>query len=795
MEDITKMNNSNSGGSDGGAKGIVAKYIRLSAIGVALAAASIKTVAAPMLEEVIVTAQKRAENMQDVPVAVSALSADALADIGFRDVADLEAQIPSLVVSLTNDPMGTALRIRGIGNEGNIPTFESATALFIDGAFRSRAGLGLGDLVDVQSIEVLKGPQSTLHGKNASAGLIAITTKGPTQNLEAMLEYTSGSESLRQIRAYVSGPLTDRVSGRFSFQDTRRDHLIENLSGLDADNQNGYAVRGQLRFELSEYLTSRLIVGLVDRDMDTQFGDVENSELHERIILEAGGTVKNNTPNDRIVDYDRNLNYKQDANDIILNVEYQKDNFTFTSISSYDDYVADALYDSVEQISLSIASFNDYQKGRSLSQEFRFEYNPTDNLFWLNGIFAYKNEFIRGKDDRPEFTTDEDIMDYGGAVLAAAVSGGSTVIGLPSPILGSPGDAGHYDIKQNSTALGVFSKVDYYVGEAFQLSAGVRYSWEEKTADLRQFNTTATGCEGFEDNIICAVSPNGEDYADKLDWSAVTGKFNLSYFPSDAVMMYASYSTGFKAGGFSLQYGSVEPATRPFDKEQVANVELGIKSEFWNNRARVNAALFHSVYEDYQSASFVGLVFVVNNAKEVVSDGLEVDSTFVLTENLTATLNMAYIDGRFEEYDGGQCYYGRESDAQFGQCTLDGQSLFQTPKRSASLGLAYNKPIFKGDFYSRIDVRSVSEANNSAELDPRHVQDGFTTTNLRIGWRNSVADISFWAKNITGRVYFTARAPGNIAGAVDKATNSPEGTYQSFSGQPRTLGATLRMYY
>ena len=186
---------------------------------------------AAQLEEVIVTAQKRAEDMQTVPVSVSALTADQLADIGFNDISDIAAQVPSLIVLTNISPLATTFRIRNIGNAGNIPNFEPATGLFIDGAFRSRSGIGMGDLVDVSSVEVLKGPQSTLHGKNVTAGVISVATQGPTENFEAMAEVSFGSDNLKQIKAYVSGPFSDSVAGRLSIVDTGRSELIDNAAG------------------------------------------------------------------------------------------------------------------------------------------------------------------------------------------------------------------------------------------------------------------------------------------------------------------------------------------------------------------------------------------------------------------------------------------------------------------------------------------------------------------------------------------------------------------------------------
>lgn len=770
-----------------------------------LAAALLQTAplraASVQLEEVIVTAQKREENMQDVPVAVSAISSEDLDNIGFNDIADIAAQVPSLIVLTNLSPLSTTFRVRNIGNAGNIPTFEPATGLFIDGAFRSRSGMGIGDLTDVQSIEVLKGPQSTLHGKNVTAGVISVRTKGPTTEFEAMTELSLGSDSLRQLKASVSGPLTESLAARLSIVDTRRDDLLENVAGPDSDNQRSLAIRGQLRADFSDAFSARLVLGYGKKDMRPLSGDVFLSAASRQVITDAGGTLTlPNDAADRRVEYSDKITFESDSKDLVLTLQYERDDFSFTSITSYDDYESlNGIHD-VEQMSLLVADFNDAQNGRSFSQELRFASNDGVFFNWLLGAFYYANVFERGDPDLPEFIAQADIEPYGDAVADQLISRGVLPIGLlpaTAPVLGVEGDRGDYDIQQDTKSLGLFGKLDFSFTESWQVSAGLRYSYEEKRGQVVQTATLSPlGCvPPLNTNLICAVTPDGNNFDKTDDFDAITGSLSSSYFFRDDTMLYLSASTGFKAGGFSLQNGTATDESRPFGEERVTNLEVGFKSEFWNRRARLNMAAFHTQYKDFQNASFVGLVFVINNAELVTVDGIEIDSTVILTEWLSANFNLAYIDTIFDEYEGGQCFYGKQPDNALGQCDLSGQHLPTASEVKGNLALNASFPLFGGDLYSRLDYLYTSEANTSASLDPRFDQDATHFTNVRIGWRDVRWDAALWVKNLTDKVQITQAAPANIHSAVDRTLASPVGSYQAFTNPPRSWGVTGRYYF
>ncbi|WP_295873293.1 TonB-dependent receptor [uncultured Zhongshania sp.] len=746
------------------------------------------------LEEVVVTAQKRSESLQDVPVAVSAIAGDDLLNSGFRDVGDIAAQVPSLIVTANDSPLSASFKIRRIGNEGNIPTFEPATALIIDGAFRSRSGLGLGDLVDVRSVEVLKGPQSTLYGKNAGAGVISVTTQGPVDDFEGMGELSLGSEGYQAAKASLNLPLTDSMAARFSFSGSQRDPMMDNLVGPDADDMDGYAIRGQLRYDFSDALTSRLILGHIVRDMHPQIGDTYNSPAQRSILENAGGPISNNDPKDRITEQHSRTNFELTSDDLVWSIDYAADGYSITSIIGYEDFDADIILDGVGQLPLNIITYNDRQAGSSFSHELRIASDSASDFSWLLGTFYYDNELERGDKDRPEFVLNEDVEEYGGAVAGA-------LFGLPGivdlPLLGVEGDYGDFFVQQDTKSLGVFGKLGRRIGESLELNLGLRYSDEEKTAAIQQSNQTSDSClpPFDETNFICTLTPNGNDFADKDDWTAVSGDVNISYFLSGGSMVYASYSRGFKSGGYSLEYGQASPDFRPFDEENITSYELGWKSELFDRRLRVNGALFTTEYEDYQNATFVSLFYSVNNAERVDVDGIEVDTTWLVSENLTASLNFAYIEAVYDEYSAGRCYYGRTPDNALGQCDLSGEGLPYAPELTSNLALTWEQPVGSGDLYARMDYRYVDEYNSSSELDPRHEQSDYTLTNVRLGWRNAQFDVAVWVQNLSDTTYVVQSGPSNVATSIDEAVGSEEGSYQNFLGTPRTFGLTVRSYF
>jgi iron complex outermembrane recepter protein len=778
----------------------------------AIAAASLQQVHAQtaeiVLEEVQVMARKQSEALQDVPIAVSAVTAEQARAAGIRDVADLTTLVPSLVVTSNSNPFNTSYRIRRIGNEGNIPDFEPDTGLFIDGGYRSRSGLGLGDLADIEQIEVLRGPQSTLYGRNVTAGAINVTTARPSQSFGAQAELTAGNDSLLGFRGFVTGGLTDTLSARLSLTGARRDPIADNLIGADSDDLNQYSARAQLLWEPTDALSIRLIGSHTDRDMKPQLADMfygprvsalvnavaanpaalgaaDGPALADGIINSGAQPILDNDPLNRSVQALAPLGFVQRSDDVSASLEYDLGAVTLTSITSYDTYDTTQSWNDAGQTGLDLVNYRDFQTGDTLSQELRLSSRASDTLSWLGGLYFYDNHFERGDQDRHEFTLGQAIDELGVAAGLASPT-------LPDvPVFGLPGDTGDFHEISDGHSYGAFAQSTWEATERLALTLGLRYTLEEKEVSL--VNTPFTTAPGALANLslpVRTLTPAGSSFALDDSWDAVTGTFSTVYHFTPDVMMYASAATGFKGGGYNGGFGNTPLAKRPFDSEDVTSYELGVKSEL-GERVRLNATAFLSDYQDFQSASFVGLQFLVNNAEKVRVQGLEADLTAKLSEGFSLDLSATYAEATYERYTQGSCYTGRTpDDALTGACDLSGQTLPFAPKLTATAGLQWQHSFNAGKLFSRLDGSWVGEQNVTSELDPNHgMQDAYGLMNFRLGWSRDTWEVFGWVRNLTDETYITQTAQSNLFASLQ------DGTYQNYLGSPRAYGITLLARY
>jgi outer membrane receptor protein involved in Fe transport len=760
------------------------------------------------LEEITVVSRKQSEPLQDVPMAISAITAEQVASAGIRDVADLTALVPSLVVTTNSNPFNTSYRIRRIGNEGNIPDFEPDTGLFIDGAYRSRSGLGLGDLADIEQIEVLRGPQSTLYGRNVTAGAISITTAAPSQVFGILGEVTAGNDGLVAVRSYVTGGITDSVSARLSVTGSKRDAIADNLIGEDSDSLEQYSVRGQLLFEPTDAWRIRLIASHVDRDMKPALADMfygagvtalvnatatnpaalgaaDGPALADGVINASARPILDNDPINRRVQALAPLEFTQQSDEAIASIEYSTDSFAVTSISSYDVYDIAQDWNDAGQTGLDLVNYRDVQSGETFSQELRVNSQSNGRARWLGGLYFYDNHFERGDKNRHEFTLGQAIDELGVAAGLASPT-------LPDvPVFGLPGDTGDFFEISDSRGYGAFAQSSVDATERLELTLGVRYTIEEKAVALTNTPfTTAPGQLAALSLPVRLLTPAGSSFALEDDWSAVTGTFNTVYHFTDDTMAYATVATGFKGGGYNGGFGNTPIAKRPFDSEDVISYELGTKSEL-GGRVRLNAAAFLSDYTDFQSASFVGLQFLVNNAETVRVKGLEADLTARLTQGLTFDVSATYAEATYEQYTQGSCRTGRTPDnLATGACDLSGETLPFAPKLTATAGLQWEHDVGRGQIFSRLDGTWTGDHNVTSELDPNHGrQDGYALANLRLGWRMPTLEITTWVRNLTDETYITQTAQSNLFASVQ------DGTYQNYLGPERSYGVTVMAKY
>jgi iron complex outermembrane recepter protein len=762
--------------------------------------------AAPALDEIVVTAQKREQSLQDVPMAVSALTSSMLRDAGVVSIQGVVALVPSLEVVTNDSPIDTAYRIRGVGSDADIPTFEPDVGLFVDGVYMVRSGLGIDELADIERIEVLKGPQSTLYGKNVTAGVVNVVTKAPSKSFEASLDSTvsslDGSKDAftYRISGSMSGPLSDRVRGRVTAVWYQQGTTVENLDpgGGNANSMKRYAARGLLDVDVAQDTLLRLSFARAEMPKSyatnpgLYYGPTSIAIGEQLGPLFGLGPCPVNDPNARIIC--ASAPYQTTAhNDLAAaTLTAPIGSNTLTSITAWTDYVSDNLEPDVSQVQAPIVStYDNQQKGTSFSQELRLASANDKTLEWLGGLYYLHTSLEWGNLGRtPTF------------VLGPAAPYVPLDPSLPPDIVvGQNGDVGYQNSQAYSDYAAVFGQATWHLSERFSLTGGLRRQDERKhdsvdaTSDVAPNPNPAYAGTPYEYlNLVTAVlsSPagNGTYRHDSDNW---TYSATANYQPTDGGSIYATYSHGSKAGGTNIGYGSATPAQRPFADETVNNIEAGAKFSLDDQRVRLAFAAFHTVYDQFQNAGFAGLQFLVNNAAKVTVNGLEADGTIAPVRGLTLNMGVTYLRAKYDTYLGGACYFGRAPDSlpdaggAFTACNLSGNTLPFAPDWRSTLGIQYEHATRLGALYGRADWQWSSDYHTNTNLDPRNIQDAYSLVNLRLGLRlDDGLDVSLFSNNLFNRTVIAQDAVANLIA---------DGSYQRYLANPREIGLTVRQKF
>jgi iron complex outermembrane recepter protein len=758
-------------------------------------------VAAPALEEIVVTAQKREQSLQDVPMAVSALPASLLRDAGVVSIQGVVALVPSLEVVTNDSPIDTAYRIRGVGSDANIPTFEPDVGLFIDGVYVVRSGLGIDELSDIDRIEVLKGPQSTLYGKNVTAGVVNVVTKSPSKSFEASLDSSvsalDGSKDALtyRISGSMSGPLSERVRGRVTAVWYQQGATVENLDpgGRNANNLKRYAARGLLDIDVTEDALLRMSFARAEMpksytmNPDLYYGPTAIAVGEQVGPFFGLGPCPVNDPNARVIC--ASAPYQTTAHNDLASATLTAPvgGNTFTSITAWSDYVSDSIEPDVSQVQAPIvSSYDNQQKGASFSQELRLSSPNGRILEWLAGLYYLHTSFEWGNLGRtPTF------------VLGAAAPFVPLDPSLPSDIvIGQNGDVGYQNSQAYSDYAAVFGQATWHLSEQFSLAGGLRRQDERKHNSVDAASNVApnpayAGTPFEFLNLLTAVisSPvaNGTYRHDSDNW---TYSATVNYKPADGGSIYATYSHGSKAGGTNIGNGNATPQERPFGDETVNSIEAGAKFNLVDQRVRLAFAAFHTVYDQFQNAGFAGLQFVVNNAERVTVNGLEADAALAPVQGLSVNAAATYLRAKYDTYLGGSCYFGRAPDSlpdptgAFTACNLSGSTLPFAANWRTTLGIQYEHATPVGALYGRADWQWSSDYHTNTNLDPRNIQSAYSLINLRLGLRlDDGFDVSLFSNNLFNRIVIAQDAVANLVG---------DSSYQRYLQNPREVGLTMR---
>ncbi|BFM17330.1 TonB-dependent receptor [Maricurvus nonylphenolicus] len=695
------------------------------------------------LEEIVVTAQKREESLQDVPISVSAMSGEKIAEVGIPGLQDFAAYIPNL--NITTTAISDVVSIRGI-QAGAQAGFELSVGTFSDGIYRGRSVQSRFSFLDVGMIEVLRGPQSTLFGKNTIGGALNIRSAAPTEEFEAEISafYEVEHDEL-EYKGYVSGPLNDQLRGRFAFQVRELDDGWVDNEGYNEQwpEVDEWAARGSLEWDAGE----NTLVKFKYEHGDWDNGGGPFDEISSLSATPAPGPVndfKTNVSNSGAPAMDRGSAaiFDGDTSEFALQVDHTLESgSTFTTILGYSEYEFDRLQD-VDFSSIPFLQFDEFEDYEQTSLEARLVSDRDDGFNYIVGIYYQDNELF----------TDA-LTAYNTAIISPVASFSRYGI-----------------LEQDSESWAAFTQGSWDLSDTVQLTIGLRYGEEEKDAEqsmrCAEFGVrTLTTCSVGQ-LVTAEFTPHVFDDL-KLDEEDWTYSVNLSWDVTEDTMLYATVSTGTKSGGFNSFALTDVLSEAEYDQEEVKSYEIGAKMTLADGAAELNIAIFDMDYENLQASVFTGTAgFVVKNVGSAGVSGVELDGRWRLTETLTLSGSLGYLDFEYEEFPNAGCTAAQIADPTYttadpvtGACIQDlkGEAPPITADYSGALSLEHEIPI--GDFFLRsvIDVNYLDDHSTTADADPIVRQDSYTLTNLTFtfGAANGKWDVSLIGRNITDEEYMT----------------------------------------
>lgn len=763
-------------------KGIAA-FI-LFGVGSCISAVALAETESRIIEEIVVTAQKRAESLQEVPVAVNAFTATTIEEAGIGNVTDLANMTPSLGATSNLNPFATRLMIRGVGTTQNDPALEPSVGLYIDGVFMGRTGLGTADLTDIERIEVLQGPQGTLYGKNANAGAVSIITRRPNlEQFEGYFEASAGDYSMNKLTAAVSGPLSDNVAFRLSGNVHERDGYYDNSGVDDPSDADDWNLQGKLLWQASEDLSFLLSFARVERDTTCCGADATHSPVMQLVLGLQGFAPDANDPYDYDVATNFQDSFSQESDLASLHIEYDLGWASFTSITAWNDYDYSTSTDP-DRSQLDILSIVDeHYEGDSFSQELRLDGSIDSTIDYQLGLFYY-DQTTQRSDGTPSVFIGSDFITVADLTLLPILQ----AMGAPLPSIGfiaQPGDyAAYRNVWENET-LAVFGQVTWHLSERWHLTGGIRWTDEEReaelfsetisTAPLVQITTAQAIMAGvppdqarilgmnaaFLSGAATPIDATLDRSNDNLDWL-----LKLAYDVNDNSMIYVSAATGQKSGNFNGVGGP--PAQREFDDEETVSYELGLKSSLLDSTLRLNIAAFYSEIEDYQfQAQNPVIGTFVSNDGEIEVSGVDLQLEAVPLDNLTLSAGLLYM-----------------SEYEITKGPRKGEDLPYTADLSGNLGATLVFPLAGGNLYLRADYIFMDDhlTGSATNAVPTKDVDDRELLNVKLGWRNNKWNISAWGKNLTDDEYASFTPDTNPIGF----------TSVYFLAPPRTYGVTLR---
>jgi iron complex outermembrane receptor protein len=755
------------------------------------------------LESVIVTARRREEQIQDVPLSMSVLNSATLESTGTFNVGKLTQLQPSIQF-VSSNPRNSATTIRGLGapfgltNDG----IEQGVGIYIDQVYYSRAATATFDFLDIDQVEVLRGPQGTLYGKNTTAGAINITSRRPSFTPEARAELNYGNYDFVQAKASVSGPLIgDTVAGRLGASYTSRRGTVYNVAtGQHINEQDNLGFKGQILWKATDNLDITFSADYTGSD-PLGFGTVYVREgatqraLNRQFaaLAEASGGYRppSYDPFDRLTDLDSKLQAKQAFGGGHVLVEWDVGPGRLTSVSAYRkwDWVPSNDRD-FSGLPITTLSQNP-SKQRQWTQEVRYA-GTSEKLDYVVGVFGFYQDLV---------TTGA--QEQGSSASRWLLSGANA--NDPSILDGLRSDN---DIGLKNTSAAVFGQLTYHVTDDLRLQPGLRFNYDKKKGRYIATVTNAT-------NTPLTAAQRGvlapQSYTPEFSDTNISGDFTVSYDISNDVMAYATYARSFKSGGINLSGLPLDADSQPITAvetvkpETINHYEAGLKTQLFNRAVTFNVAGFWTEVKDYQATVNNSQANVVRgylaNAEKIRVRGVEVDLAANPIDGLNVYANTAYTDHEYvsfpnapcpPELSGGTAASAANPPSPPGtpggfspqSCDISGQWLPGISKWAVSYGFQYDLPVGQhGEVFFGYDGTYRSKFSSNPSRSIYMDIDGYSIANIRLGFRaNSGWEVYAWARNAFDEEYFDFLT--SQSGSTGLIIGQP--------GDPRTYGLTLK---
>ncbi|WP_170150136.1 TonB-dependent receptor [Parahaliea mediterranea] len=749
---------------------------------------------AQQLEEVVVTAQKRVESIQGVPISIMAVTDAKLEQAGIDSADDLTRIVPNLRINRQAQASATSIRMRGVGSDGN-NAIDPSVAPFIDGVYIARGGAILSSFLDVASVEILRGPQGTLFGRNATTGAVQINTHAPQFDElsgEVFAEY--GNFDARRLRGIVNVPVSESFALRFAATADQRDGYYHNrLDDKDYGDRDATTARASARWQPSDSLDWAVRVDYADMQGDGALPPEVASDAGPARFIDAIGSVfgplspsiddaYDGTVNQRIVG---DLDDSQWGISSDLNWDLQSD-YRVRWIGSYRSWENEQLDGDVVFTGMDFLNRLSFYDTESTSQEIQL-ISPEGAFFdgrmdFVAGAYYFQEDYAIGENLNL------------GASFCPVLIGGSLPDSVPLCQSLAQTDATVQRFDQDAESMAVFLETKWKLSDTLELTLGGRYTEDSKEASFDQQVA----------NPFAGSLRAPEQDAYRFEDEQFTYRVVLSWFVTEDTMLFANYSTGYKSGGINSS-GSAQPLfeRRLFDSEQVDDIELGIKTTLLDGLMQVNATAYRMEIDEFQDRAFQDASFIVTNAGSLRQQGLELELKAAATEHLTLDLAFAYLDSEFTDFKGATPLPGCAVLPSPGTPSCPnpqdhtGRAAPFSPEWEINAGIAYTRDFSNGMYWTAsANWQYVDDfIAGGTELSRQAVNDAYELVDARftVASADDTWTFSIYGQNLTDERYaeynFT-QVLGGALGLLD--TSNGDTVYRHYVSAPRTYGVSVK---